>query len=468
MDLTLEHIKQVYLIGIGGIGMSALARWFKANGRDVFGYDRVDTMLTVALEKEGISIGFEDKVNELPEEVLDNQESTLIIYTPAVPNDHKQLNFLKDAGYTVMKRSAVLGMISKIYFTVAVAGTHGKTTTSSMLAHILSHTEQACSAFVGGISKDFSSNLLLSKADPEEQVLVVEADEYDRSFLTLNPDIAVVTSIEPDHLDIYGDAENLKAAFIDFIGNLKSEGQLFVRDGVAKEIMSKLAPAINIRTFGIGSGDYSIENIRPSATQVIFDMINQSEDDSMEDITDLQLKMPGEHNLLNMAAAISAALSVGILPEKIKKAVASYSGVQRRFDIVVNNKKVYIDDYAHHPTEIEAFLKSVKQIFPDKKLTAIFQPHLYSRTRDFMDGFAQSLSLADELILMDIYPARELPIAGISSQGIFDKVSLKDKWMVKDNEMLDFVKQKKPELLVSIGAGNIDRFVNDLKIVMEA
>jgi len=269
-------------------------------------------------------------------------------------------------------------------------------------------------------------------------------------------------------LDIYGDAENLKAAFIDFIGNLKSEGQLFVRDGVAKEIMSKLAPAINIRTFGIGSGDYSIENIRPSATQVIFDMINQSEDDSMEDITDLQLKMPGEHNLLNMAAAISAALSVGILPEKIKKAVASYSGVQRRFDIVVNNKKVYIDDYAHHPTEIEAFLKSVKQIFPDKKLTAIFQPHLYSRTRDFMDGFAQSLSLADELILMDIYPARELPIAGISSQGIFDKVSLKDKWMVKDNEMLDFVKQKKPELLVSIGAGNIDRFVNDLKIVMEA
>jgi len=469
MNIKLEHIEQVYLIGIGGIGMSALARWFKANGRNVFGYDRVDTMLTSTLINEGIGICFEDKINEIPEEVLDDQENTLVIYTPAVPSNHKQLNFLRDAGYPVMKRSAVLGIISKIFFTVAVAGTHGKTTTSSMLAHILNFTGQACSAFIGGIAKNFSSNLLMSEADIEEQVLVVEADEYDRSFLTLNPDIAVVTSMEPDHLDIYGNAENLKDAFIDFIGNLKSEGQLFVRYGVAKELMSKLAPAINIRTFGIGRGDYSVENVRQREGKVLFDLSIQSEDDSMDDITDLELQMPGEHNLLNMAAAVSAAMSIGILPEKIKHAVASYSGVNRRFDFVVNTSdKVYIDDYAHHPTEIEAFLNAVKSLYPNKKLTAVFQPHLYSRTRDFIDGFASSLSLADELVLMDIYPAREIPIPGVDASKIFDKVTLKEKTLVKNNELVNFIKDKNPELLVTIGAGDIDKFIEPLKEIMEA
>ncbi|MBT30820.1 MAG: UDP-N-acetylmuramate--L-alanine ligase [Thalassobius sp.] len=469
MSLNLQNIEQVYLIGVGGIGMSALARWFKANGREVWGYDKVQTALTDALEKEGIPVHFDDKVSLIPEEVLDNDKSSLIIFTPAVPVDHKQLNFLRDAGYHVMKRSQVLGLISTVFFTVAVAGTHGKTTTSSMLAHMLHHTGQPCSAFVGGIAKNFESNLLMSNADLEEQVLVVEADEYDRSFLTLNPDIAVITSVEPDHLDIYGDDANLKEAFIDFIGNIKGEGQLFIRKGAAPEIVRKLQANTNIRTFGLGIGDYAVENVRPNGQGVIFDLVNNSEDDSMDDITDLELNMPGEHNMMNMAAAVAAALSIGLQPEKIRKAVAAYSGVRRRFDFVVSTEdKIYIDDYAHHPTEVQAFLSGVKALYPNKKLTAIFQPHLFSRTRDFADGFAESLSLADSLILLDIYPAREEPIPGVTSDIIFKNVKCDEKVMIKDDELLDMIEKTKPELLVTIGAGNIDRFIEPIKQIFEA
>ncbi|MEM1136373.1 MAG: UDP-N-acetylmuramate--L-alanine ligase [Bacteroidota bacterium] len=464
MIKNLQNIEHVYLIGIGGIGMSALARWFKANGRSAWGYDKVQTTLTDTLEQEGISVHFEDKVSLIPEDILENDTKSLIVYTPAVPEGHKQLNFLRDAGFEVMKRSAVLGIISNIYFTVAVAGTHGKTTTSSMLAHILNYTGQPCSAFIGGIAKNFESNLLLSKAALEDQVLVVEADEYDRSFLTLNPDIAVINSVEPDHLDIYGNDKNLKEAFIDFIGNIKKEGQLFIKKGAAPEIVKKLQANTNIRTFGIGIGDYAVDNIRKHKQGVIFDLINNSADDSMDDVTDLVLSMPGEHNLLNMAAAVTAALSVGLQPEKIRKAVATYTGVRRRFDFVVNNdKSVYIDDYAHHPTEIAAFLQGVKALYPSKKLTAIFQPHLYSRTRDFAVGFAESLSLADALILLDIYPAREKPIEGINSELIFNDIKCSEKWLLKDEELLAFIENEPPELLVTIGAGDIDRFVEPIK-----
>ncbi|WP_026210630.1 UDP-N-acetylmuramate--L-alanine ligase [Flexithrix dorotheae] len=468
MEKELHNITHVFLVGVGGIGMSALARWFAAHGKLVSGYDKTETPLTNTLGTEGIQIHYKDDPDLITDDIKSAKDETLVIYTPAVPKDHKELNYFMDNGYWVMKRSAVLGLISKENFCIAVAGTHGKTTTSSMLAHILKETGQTCSAFLGGIAKNFDSNLLLNESDEENNILVVEADEYDRSFLTLNPDIAIVTAIEPDHLDIYGDEENLKESFVQFLGQLKEEGQLFINMGVGKKLLKGLEDKISIKTYGIETGDYCAENIRIEGSSFVFDLSSTSESDSMDTIYDIKLNIPGYHNVENMAAAISTCLSVGLKPDEIKAAVATYSGVKRRFEYIINEKnKIFIDDYAHHPTEVEALLRSVKSLYPKRKITAVFQPHLFSRTRDFATDFGEKLSLADQVVLMDIYPARELPIEGVTSQIILDKIKVKDKWLVKEEDLEDKIKALNPEVLLTIGAGDIDRFVGPFKKILE-
>ena len=447
-ELNIQHSDKVYFIGIGGIGMSALARWFNANGKQVAGYDKTQTPLTDKLVEEGISITFKDDETTIPEEF---KNDVLVVYTPAIPSNSVQLNYFKNQGIKIYKRSQVLGMITEDYLTVAVAGTHGKTTTSTMITHLLHSAGEQTTAFLGGISVNLDSNLLIAENELE-QIIVVEADEYDRSFLTLHPDIAVITSTDADHLDIYGKSDELMISFKDFAKKIPLEGSLIVQSDSASHFKTDFS-------YSKTEGDYKVENRKVENGTVFFDAKTPN-----GYIRNIQLNQPGHHNMENALAAIAVAQQLDIPKKKILEAFQSYSGVKRRFEYIIKTDNfIYIDDYAHHPTEITAFLSSVKELYPNKKLTAIFQPHLYSRTRDFADEFSKSLSLADELILLDIYPARELPITGVTSQMLLEKVTCKNQLCKKEN-VIELLKSKNDlEVLVTIGAGDIDTLVSKIR-----
>lgn len=448
--MELELIKRVYFVGVGGIGMSALARYFKNRGCAVSGYDKTKTALTTALEAEGILITYTDQLSSLQEEYLHQGEDTLVVYTPAIPKDSILLNYFRDNGFDLQKRSQVLGIISRGQFCIAVAGTHGKTTTSSVIAHLLTATGFGCTAFLGGIATNYQSNFLLGQND----VVVVEADEYDRSFLTLHPDIAVITSMDADHLDIYGDAAALHESFYLFAEQLKEGGTLFVKNGL---------PLKKGITYSIGDhAMVSAKNIRVENGDFVFDY-----QDSQFSIEGMRLMLPGKHNVENATAAIAAALQLGIEPAKIKAALAGFKGVKRRFEYIIRTEKhTYIDDYAHHPEELRACFDAVRQLYPEKKLTVVFQPHLFTRTRDFADDFAQVLSAADELLLLDIYPARELPLEGITSAYLLDKITLQHSAVYTKDGVLTYVQDALPELLLTVGAGDIDTLIQPLKNIL--
>ena len=433
----------IYMLGIGGIGMSALARYYQSMGYAIAGYDRTKSRLTFQLEKEGMAIHYEDRPELLPESI------DMVIYTPAVPHDLKEFEALRQRELPILKRSEALGKISKDHFTIAVSGTHGKTTTTAMIAHILNHSRLNTTAFIGGIAKNFDSNLLLGK--PKDSILVVEADEFDRSFLQLHPDVSIIGSIDADHLDIYGDKEHLVESFNDFAKLTKRN--VIVREGLEVEAWNKI-------TYGFGDDcKYQIILGNSGSGYTMFYIKGEGQDKFK-----IIMPLAGIHNVLNATAAFIAARQVGLEPEAIAEALASFKGVKRRFDIRVNNEKhCYIDDYAHHPEEIRSCLTAVKASLPEKRLTLVFQPHLFSRTRDFMDEFASVLALADELILLDIYPARELPIEGITSKALLDKVQMSDKHICQKSELINLIDSEKPELLVTMGAGDIDRFVEPLE-----
>lgn len=441
-----KHI--VYFIGIGGIGMSALARWFQDKHHRVLGYDKTSTPLTTQLVSEGIAVHFTEDLQAIPANCT--PENTLVIYTPAVPETHAELNYFRTHGYSVEKRSAILGKISRNHFTVAVAGTHGKTTTSSMIAHLLNHGGIDTLAFLGGISVNFNSNLLIGKT--ADAIAVVEADEYDRSFLQLSPDIEVITSTDPDHLDIYGDEEQMRASFEAFIAKLKENGQLLASNKVDNKLYND-----NTIVYGLNRSEVRAENIR-TEDHFTFDYVDEE-----NRINDLVLSMPGYHNTENAVAAIKVALLLGVTADDIITGLASYKGVKRRFEYIIKDGLVYIDDYAHHPEEISAFLTSLKAMYPNKQIKVIFQPHLFSRTNDFATQFGESLDKADEVILMDIYPARELPMEGVTSKVVFDKMHCANKSMLTGEEILNNLKANKPEVLATLGAGDIDQLVPEIK-----
>ena len=449
--------KYIYFVGIGGIGMSALARWFKANGFQVAGYDKTSTVLVKTLAEEGIEVNFEDEVSAIPEEFTKDPDHTLVIYTPAVPVQHKQMLFFRDHNFLILKRSQVLGMLTKNLRTVGVAGTHGKTTTSSLVAHILYQAEVNSTAFLGGITQNYGTNLILNKPTEnlEEVICVVEADEFDRSFLTLFPEIGIVTSTDADHLDIYGKHEAVLDSFKEYVSQIDDDGALFMRSGLDLASSTKA----KVFTYALSEGDYRAENIRIVNARFVFDIIFPE-----GRIEDVAMVIPGYHNIENAIAASAVALYLGVSTQKIKEALESYRGVKRRFEYQVeSDNKVFIDDYAHHPTEIEAFLNSVRALYPGKHVTAIFQPHLFSRTRDFADGFAESLSLADRLLLLEIYPAREQPIEGVNSAMLLDKVSISDKRIVSKEELIELLLHLNTQVVVTIGAGDIDTLVSPIR-----
>ena len=432
----------IYFVGIGGIGMSALARYYHSLGHAVAGYDHTPSPLTQQLQNEGMAIHYEDNPELLPA-LID-----FAIYTPAVPKDLKELQALHQRDIPILKRAEALGRISERHFTIAVAGTHGKTTTTAMTAHILNTCGKDTTAFIGGIANNFGSNLLLGNSN--DSLLVAEADEFDRSFLQLHPDISIINSIDADHLDIYGDCKSLGMSFNSFAQ--RTEKQV-----IAKENLDIEAP--QILRFGFGCRcDYRAQNIRSGKGVTHFTIFGE------EQASEIHLPMVGAHNVLNATAAFAAASQVGIAPNDIASALSGFKGVRRRFDIRVNSERhCYIDDYAHHPEEIRASLNAIRESFPKQKITLVFQPHLYSRTRDFMDGFAETLALADKLILLDIYPARELPIGGITSQKLLEKVKMDDKRLCPKSELIQLIDSEKPEILITMGAGDIDRFVEPLE-----
>lgn len=448
----IKDIKRIYFLGIGGIGMSALARYFNARGVNVSGYDRTETVLTKQLASEGIAIHYEDHTG------LIDKEAELVVYTPAIPKDHQELNYLLHHSYTVVKRSDVLGMITNSSFNICVAGTHGKTTTSTMIAHILRDSGYGCNAFLGGIAANYNSNFW----SHERNVCVVEADEYDRSFLKLSPDVAIITAMDPDHLDIYGTAENVEQAFIDFSARVKDGGLLLSKYGLKRGGELK---ARNHKTYHLqeAAADVHAADIRVNSGSYTFHVVATE-----WTLTDVALNMGGMHNIENMVAAITVAKHLGIDDEKIRSAVGSFKGVKRRFEFIVKkDDQVFIDDYAHHPDELRALITGAKKMFTGKKCTVIFQPHLFTRTRDFADGFAESLDLADELVLLPIYPARELPIAGVTSQMILDRMKNTNRQLIEKERLAEWVKANKTELLITAGAGDIDTLVEPIKNSLE-
>ncbi|WP_026631743.1 UDP-N-acetylmuramate--L-alanine ligase [Dyadobacter alkalitolerans] len=453
--------KYVYFVGIGGIGMSALARWFKANGFNVAGYDKTLTTLVQKLQDEDITVTLEDEIGTIPAEFAANPDETLVIYTPAVPVQHKQMIYFRDNNFLILKRSQVLGLLTKNLRTIGVAGTHGKTTTSSLVAHILRHAKVNSTAFLGGITQNYGTNLLLNEPTDnlEEVFCVVEADEFDRSFLTLFPEIAIVTSTDADHLDIYGKHENVLESFRDYVSQIDDNGVLFMREGLELASSTKA----KVLTYSLNSGDYHSANIHIENARFVFDVIHP--DGRIEGIA---MKIPGYHNIENSIAASAVALHLGVDPEKIKEALENYGGVKRRFEYQLEEDgHIYIDDYAHHPTEIEAFLSSVKGLYPGRHVTAIFQPHLFTRTRDFADGFAESLSLADRLLLLEIYPAREQPIEGVNSGMLMAKITAKEKQLITKDKVLNVLADLNTDIVVTIGAGDIDTLVEPIRNLLK-
>ena len=440
--------KNIYFIGIGGIGMSAIARYYNAKGFKVSGYDKTPSPLTEALECEGIQVHYEDNTDYIPKDVAD----TLVVYTPAIPKDMGELVYVQENGYRVIKRSRMLGEIAHGQRCMAVAGTHGKTTTSTLVSHIFTAAGEGCSAFLGGISKNYDTNLLISGND----VVVAEADEFDRSFLQLFPEIAVITSMDADHLDIYGDEAHIREAFKAFASQVS--GTVIAKHGL--DITSDDTKAV-IKTYSFGNpeADFYAE----ATSEGHFNLHYPG-----GIIQDCVVGIPGWVNIENATAAAAIGLTYGLDPQRIKEALASFSGVKRRFDLQVKRPDcVYIDDYAHHPEEISAALSSIRNSYPSMKLTAVFQPHLYTRTRDFAPEFAQALSKADKLILLDIYPAREEPIPGVTSEIIFKDVTCSEKVLLKRAELMEYLKNEKVELLVTLGAGDIDRFVGEIAKMLE-
>jgi len=438
--------------------MSALARWFNLQESKVYGYDKTSTPLTTELENLGIEIHFVDSLDLIPENVKANPESALVVYTPAIPEDHKEYNYLKENGFSIKKRSEVLGDITRDHYTVAVAGTHGKTTTSTMIAHLLKHAGKNISAFLGGIATNYNSNFIEGHLLEEDAICVVEADEYDRSFLRLHPDYAVITSMDADHLDIYGEIEALKNSFRDYLNLIPENGKRLINAGLddVKDISGA--------RYGIDQGHARAFNIRIEKEVFQFDFSN---DNTI--IRDLALHQPGYHNVENAVAAIKVCLDLGVDPDQLKKGLRNYEGVKRRFEYILRRKDlVYVDDYAHHPVEIEAFLRSLRALYPSKKLTAVFQPHLFSRTRDFAIEFAESLDKADEVFLLEIYPAREEPIEGVTSEIIFRKMKLKRKYLTTRDKLISVLVERNIEVLATIGAGDIDQLVEPLKIKLSA
>jgi len=458
-------MKNVYFIGIGGIGMSAIARYYNHAGYNVSGYDRTPSKLTAKLEQEGISIHYTSDISYVPADV----EETLVIYTPAIPADMEELVYVKEKGYRLIKRSRALGEIASGQKCLGVAGTHGKTSTSTMLAHLFTHSGTGCSAFLGGISKNYHSNLLLSR----NPVLVAEADEFDRSFLQLFPDVAVITSTDADHLDIYGNASTMREAFAEFASQIKENGALILKKGVEVALDNVKAKVYSYSysetadfcpaNLQLQEGGYFTFNLVYPAYRTIY-----GKEVAAGTIEGCTVGIPGWVNVENGIAAAAAALIGGIEPEKVKDALAAFQGVERRFDIHLNTPQIaYIDDYAHHPNEISSAISSIRNIFPGRKLTAVFQPHLYTRTRDFAKEFAQSLSLVDELVLLDIYPARELPIEGVTSQIIFDDVTVGKKVLLKKDEALGYLEGCSIDILATFGAGDIDRLIVPIKEMLE-
>lgn len=440
-------MKNIYFIGIGGIGMSAIARYYNAKGFKVSGYDRTPSPLTHALESEGIEVHYTDDISYIPNEV----EDTLVVYTPAIPADMGELVYVQEKGYRVIKRSRMLGEIAEGQRCMAVAGTHGKTTTSTMTSHLFMDSGEGCSAFLGGISKNYNSNLLISPND----VIVAEADEFDRSFLQLFPEIAVITSMDADHLDIYGDEQHVKEAFKAFASQVSRT--VIIKHGLD---ITPADTSARIRTYSFGNpeADFHAEPLEDGHFNLHY---------PGGVIEDCVVGIPGWVNVENATAASAIALTYGIAPEKIKRALASFSGVRRRFDIQVRKPGcVYIDDYAHHPEEIKAALSSIRRAYPSSKLTAVFQPHLYTRTRDFAPEFAQALSLADKVILLDIYPARELPIPGVTSEIIFKDIT-SEKVLIRREELMGYLQNEPVEVLVTLGAGDIDRFVGEIAEMLD-
>lgn len=450
--MNIEALKRVYFIGIGGIGMSALARYFSKRGVVVSGYDRTETALTRKLQAEGMDVHYADDVNLL------DKETELVVYTPAIPKTHNQLNWYRDNEYAVYKRSDVLQWITEKNFAITIGGTHGKTTMTTMISYLLRDAGEGCNAFLGGVSVNYDTNYWSS----EENTAVIEADEYDRSFLKLHPDIAILTAMDADHMDVYGTVEEMENAYIQYTQNIKEGGTLLARHGL-KRAGELSAP--NMLT-------YSLQNDAADAYAGNIVMKNGSYEFDFhygdKKIERLLLNMGGMHNVENAVGAIAVSQLMNIAPEKIKQSLPGFKGVKRRFEYVVkNDRQVYIDDYAHHPEELTALIKSAKLLFSDKKCVVAFQPHLYSRTRDLADGFAAALDLADEVILLDIYPAREEPIEGVTSEMIMDRMGNPNKHVLSKEAVLKYVETAKPELFITAGAGDIDKLVEQIKEIIE-
>ena len=450
----------LYFLGIGGIGMSALARYFKAKGYEVAGYDRTPSPLTHCLENEGISIHYIDAPSLIPENI------EFVVLTPAIPANALELKYLRDKNVKIVKRAEVLGMLSREHKALAVAGTHGKTTTTALVTHILMTADKRMSAFIGGISRNIDSNVVIG--EDKDEFMVMEADEFDRSFLQLAPFVSIVTSIDADHLDIYGDYEHLVASFNEFVDKTSDDGLVIYHANLPIKTTKKHV------TYGLENADVTAENIRivDGETQFDFVVANYcalpSYLSNLRNQSSLSMRLYGNHNVQNALAAIIMCSYLGVSQEDIRKGLATFKGVQRRFDIRVRNEKhIYIDDYAHHPEEIKAALLAARKVFSDKELTVVFQPHLFTRTRDFMDGFAESLSLADRVILLDIYPARELPIEGVTSAALLERITSKNKMLCSKEELLDTIKSIEPELVMTVGAGDIDRFVPQIENMLK-
>ena len=453
--MNLNVFNRVYLIGIGGIAMSALARYFKAIGKDVAGYDRTRTDLTGELMNSGIKIHFEDNIKLIPQDYM-KESDTLIITTPAIPNDHNELTLFRENNFKLFKRSEILGYITENNNNISVAGTHGKTTVSTMIAYLLNQSDVGCSAFLGGISKNFHSNLVFSESS---NYIVTEADEFDRSFLRFNPYLTVITAVDADHLDIYGTKDELVKAFNQFVNQTRKGGKILVKSGLNLNLKS----GYEYYTYTLTSNaDFYAENISLNKGTYSFDVVTPT-----LKIKDLQLNHPGIINVENAVAATAVSYLLGVNQESIRNALKTFNGIERRFDYRVNTKDlVYIDEYAHHPRELYAVIDSVRKLYPERKITGIFQPHLYSRTRDFADEFAESLNRLDELILLDIYPARELPVKGVTSKIIYDKVTIKHKVLCSKNNLLSILKDKKVDVLLTLGAGDIDQFVEPVRMFL--
>ena len=449
-DISIHTFKRAYFVGIGGIGMSALARYFKRQGWPVAGYDKTPSDLTESLENEGIDVHFTDLGIDIPKE-FKAKEDTLVVYTPAIPKDHGELNYFKDNGFHLLKRSEVLGLLTCSSLGLGVAGTHGKTTTSALLAHILDSSELKCSAFLGGIASNFDSNLVLSTTS---KYTVVEADEFDRSFLALRPFASIITSVDPDHLDIYGDADYFREGFQRYADLICQDGFLVLKEGLP------ITPKVRTITYAVGSqsADVSVENMRFDDGFFVFDV--RVGKDKWQGVT---LGIPGIHNAENAAACIAMSLELGLNETQIRDSIASFKGVKRRFEYHIRNTHVvYIDDYAHHPTEIHSFISSVRLMYPHRRIVGAFQPHLFSRTRDFFEAFAHELSALDELVLLPIYPARELPIEGVNSERLLAEIELSKKQLLTAQETLEYLSKQRDCVILTMGAGDIDRIVEPL------